>query len=40
MAVLTSLPETESAHGDGVEEHSFTAILKENTTNMYRLRII
>lgn len=34
MAVLTSLMETESAYGDGVEEDSFY-YLKENTTNMY-----
>lgn len=34
MAVLTSLMETDSAYGDGVEEDSFY-YLKENTTNMY-----
>lgn len=34
MAVLTSLMETQSAYGDGVEADSFY-YLKENTSNMY-----
>lgn len=34
MAVLTSLMETESAYGDGVEADSYY-YLKENTSNMY-----
>lgn len=34
MAVLTSLMETESAYGDGVEADSFY-YLKDNTANMY-----
>lgn len=34
MAVLTSLMETQSAYGDGIEADSFY-YLKENTSNMY-----